>query len=209
MNGVPMRAGCRRGKARYVSHSACYRYPAGARQELSSVTPDRLQLMVMALPAPGALGYYRPVRVWPGWFRRGLFGAGCEHGVGYCICTLSQSVVRVARLWPKGMAIACRQDRLHRLRCEIIAKIHAGAGKRSPYLIARNKLVSAFAWKRRAACFNGHLNLLSNSFSTNPTCTALRGRRRGSGLRGRLAWPVLLCADGCPLQPVAKLRGWG
>jgi len=23
----------------------------------------------MALPAPGALGYYRPVRVWPGWLR--------------------------------------------------------------------------------------------------------------------------------------------
>lgn len=47
------------------------------------------------------------------------------------------------------------------------------------------------------------------SLSTTPTHTALRGWRRGSGLRGRLAWPVLLCADGCPLQPVAKLRGWG
>jgi len=36
------------------------------------VTPDRLQLMVMALPAPGALGYYRPVRVLPGWLRVSL-----------------------------------------------------------------------------------------------------------------------------------------
>jgi hypothetical protein len=47
-------------QARYVSHSACYRFPAGARQELSSVLPDRLQLMVIALPAPRAYGYRRP-----------------------------------------------------------------------------------------------------------------------------------------------------
>lgn len=66
------------------------------------MTPDRLQMMVMALPAPGAYGYRRP-----------------------------------------------------------------GGG---------------LAWLVQAGVS------LSNSFSTNPTCTALRGRRRGSGLRGRLAW---------------------
>lgn len=56
-------------QARYVSHSACYRFPAGARQELSSVTPDRLQLMVMALPAP------RAVRLSQTW-GSGLAGSG-------------------------------------------------------------------------------------------------------------------------------------
>lgn len=63
-------------QARYVSHSACYRFPAGARQELSSVTPDRLQLSLWRYQHRAPYGYYRPVRVLPGWLRRGLFGAG-------------------------------------------------------------------------------------------------------------------------------------
>lgn len=74
-------------QARYVSHSACYRFPAGARQELSSVTPDRLQLMVMALPAPGAV---RLSQTWGlAWLVQGCFGGG-GRGIQCDTCSTGQ-----------------------------------------------------------------------------------------------------------------------